>query len=438
LFHARHRDGAPIEQKTRGDAMSILGSGISSGAASPSSRRDACPLFLRKLTENGRSAIRLAPEDGSPVLHDEAWLRDLLFDHPELLPIRDIEPVLDPLKSACIELPMPAGNADNLFLNPAGGIALVECKLWRNPESRRKVVAQMLDYARCLTNWRYEDLEAAVARASCSQSRRPPPAKLTDIFQSDDFDETAFVDGVNRNLKLGRMAMILAGDGIREDAEALVGLVQGTAGARFTWALLEMPIFRLPDELGFIVQPRLIARTVLIERGVVKFSDNRLSIEPPSPSEQQRSKSITEEEYFEALGDKVGQEIIAKLRDFVEEAIRCGVYPVFKGALNLRWTGPDGIDRRLGYIQKDGQVWFDLIDRTGADRNERDAADRYLSSVAAAFDGAVKNFPAGKSRSVYVDDHAPRIINLPQAADGWLSAIRAYTDRLRAITSDKA
>jgi len=31
--------------------------------------------------------------------------------------------------------------------------------------------------------------------------------------------------------------------------------------------------------------------------------------------------------------------------------------------MNLRWMGPDGIDRNLGYVQKDGQVWFNPIDR---------------------------------------------------------------------------
>jgi hypothetical protein len=96
-----------------------------------------------------------------------------MFDHPELLPIGEIEPVLDPLVSACIELPTPAGNADNVLLNEDGGIALVECKLWRNPEARRKVIAQMLDYARWLTKWRYDDLELAVAKASLPRGGKP-------------------------------------------------------------------------------------------------------------------------------------------------------------------------------------------------------------------------------------------------------------------------
>ena len=28
---------------------------------------------------------------------------------------------------------------------------LIECKLWRNPEARREVVGQILDYAKVLT-----------------------------------------------------------------------------------------------------------------------------------------------------------------------------------------------------------------------------------------------------------------------------------------------
>jgi hypothetical protein len=148
-------------------ASSIFESRAAGRYLSP--RRDVAPLFLKSLSSPGGSAIQLASDDGAPALHDEAWLRDLVFDHPELLPIEEIEPMLDPLVSACVELPMSAGNADNLFLNLNGGIALVECKLWRNPEARRKVVAQVIDYARCLTTWRYTDLELAVSHA-CGDS----------------------------------------------------------------------------------------------------------------------------------------------------------------------------------------------------------------------------------------------------------------------------
>jgi hypothetical protein len=376
----------------------------------------------------------LAAENGAPALHDEAWLRDLLFEHPELLPIGEIEPVLDPLVSACIELPLPAGNADNLFLNPNGGIALVECKLWRNPEARRKVVAQVIDYARCLSTWRYSDLELAIARASVPRGAKPP-ARMADLFRPTDFDEASFVDNVNRNLKRGRIVLILAGDGIREDAEALVDLVQDTVGTRFTWALVEMPVFQLPDQLGFIVQPRLVARTVMIERGVVSISDDRIRVVAPSDKEMAIPKSITEEEFFESVA-KLDARIPDALRAFIGAVANVGVRPVFKGAMNLRWMGPDGVDRSLGYVQKDGQVWFDPVDRKGADSQEREAADMYLSAIARGIGGTVKNFPNSEHRSVYMDNHAPRISRLLAAQSDWINAIQAFADRIRTLKSN--
>ena len=89
---------------------------------------------------------------------NEAWLRDTLFANPDLLPIGDIEPVYGPLLPLCIELRTPAGPIDIAFINPAGRLTLVECKLWRNSEARRKVVAQILDYARTVKSWSYADL----------------------------------------------------------------------------------------------------------------------------------------------------------------------------------------------------------------------------------------------------------------------------------------
>jgi hypothetical protein len=414
-------------------ATSVLESRTASRYLSP--KRDVAPLFLKSLSANGNSAIRLASDDGAPALHDEAWLRDLVFDHPELLPIGEIEPVLDPLVSACIELPMPAGNADNLFLNPNGGIALAECKLWRNPEARRKVVAQVIDYARCLTTWRYDDLELAVAKASLPRGGKPP-ARMADLFrETADFDEVGFIDNINRNLKRGRIVLILAGDGIREDAEALVDLVQGTAGARFTWALVEMPVFQLPDQLGFVVQPRVIARTVMIERGVVSISDDRITVAAPSEKELSIPKSITEDDFFEALA-KLNPRTPNALRTFIGEIAKVGVRPVFKGAMSLRWMGPDGVDRSLGYVQKDGQVWFDPIDRNGADQHERQAADEYLAAVSKGIGGIVKNFPNSERRSIYVDNHAPRIFRLLENQANWVDAIQTFTDRMRSIKSD--
>ena len=48
----------------------------------------------------------------------------------------------------CTELSTPAGAIDNFMVTPSGLPVLVECKLWRNPEGRREVIGQILDYAK--------------------------------------------------------------------------------------------------------------------------------------------------------------------------------------------------------------------------------------------------------------------------------------------------
>jgi hypothetical protein len=45
------------------------------------------------------------------------------------------------------------------MITPNGDIAIIETKLWRNPDARRKVIAQILDYANELSKWTYEDMQ---------------------------------------------------------------------------------------------------------------------------------------------------------------------------------------------------------------------------------------------------------------------------------------
>src|SRR5215207_920580 len=96
----------------------------------------------------------------------EAWLRDLLFSTPESIPVGDLDPSFGPLVPLCRELRTEAGPVDVAFINGDGLLTLVECKLWRNPEARRKVVAQVLDYARAVTRWSYADLQRQVSIAT--------------------------------------------------------------------------------------------------------------------------------------------------------------------------------------------------------------------------------------------------------------------------------
>jgi hypothetical protein len=96
---------------------------------------------------------------------NEAWLRDTLFDHPEIIPTEDIDSTFGPLVPLCKELRTDAGPIDAVFINEHGRLTLVECKLWKNPQARREVVAQTLDYVSALSSWTYADLQRQVAAA---------------------------------------------------------------------------------------------------------------------------------------------------------------------------------------------------------------------------------------------------------------------------------
>ena len=86
---------------------------------------------------------------------------------PQLLPVAEVEPAFGSLISVCVELQTPAGSIDNLYVTETGNLAIVECKLWRNPEARRRVVTQIIDYAHGIATWSYEKLDTAI----CSGAR---------------------------------------------------------------------------------------------------------------------------------------------------------------------------------------------------------------------------------------------------------------------------
>ncbi len=48
---------------------------------------------------------------------NEAWLRDHLFAHPEVLPVGDVDPSFGPLLLLCRELRTEAGPLDLAFVN---------------------------------------------------------------------------------------------------------------------------------------------------------------------------------------------------------------------------------------------------------------------------------------------------------------------------------
>ena len=158
-------------------------------------RQHSVPLLLR--SSSG------AAEPLKPVADavSEAYIQALVHEHPACLPIAEIDAMFSGPVPICTELNTPAGPIDNFMVTPSGLPVLVECKLWRNPEARREVVSQILDYAKELSRWSSSDVQREV-----SHRLKRDGNPLLDMVRAVDpeVDERQFNDALTANLRRGR------------------------------------------------------------------------------------------------------------------------------------------------------------------------------------------------------------------------------------------
>jgi hypothetical protein len=386
------------------------------------------PVFLPSLSSTAPPILLEPSRDatGKPHHHDEAFVRDLIHRSPKILPISEIEPIFDRARAICIELPNPAGFADNLLVTPEGGIVLVECKLQRNLQARREVIAQIMDYAAQLQSWTFEDLDAAVRRADLPDGGKPNG--LVESFDHlEDFDPIVFMDAITRNLRRGRMLLLVVGDGIREGLESLAGIVQRHPGFHAALGLIELKLFPLPQG-GFIVQPRTLLRTLNIERGVVTFSDDRLAIAPPpiipgnaaASTSGKRPASLTEEEFYTILASKI-PEAPSVVKSFVQRLENLGLTPDFQRSLIMRWTSADGRQHNVINILKQGRVTLEAFSWKLETEAEHALASAFRQGIADALGGEVRG--NSNAENVWIGDRVINVDDLRQHEDTFVDAI---------------
>lgn len=183
----------------------------------------------------------------------ESWFRDAIFAEPELVigPCRmagrvDMDETWLPWR---IEVNFGSGPIDVLLVSSHGRIGIVETKLSYNPQKRREVVAQVLDYALSLQETDRDDLPELPDH---------PAAPL-----EEDLIEC---------LSAGRFLLVIAGDAL--DPRAL-RLSQSMLARHLTseWdlAMVDLNVFRTPhNEDALIVVPELLGTVQSDLRQVVR------------------------------------------------------------------------------------------------------------------------------------------------------------------------
>ena len=240
------------------------------------------------------------------VSYNEALLDEVLFSHPSVLPIREIDAAYCDPVPICKQLSTKVGPLDVLYVTREGRIVIAEAKLWRNPEARRKVIGQILDYASEMSCWTYNDLNREVLKR-----RTDSHTSLFSIVsaQFPDIDEAEFVDATTRSLREGRLLLLICGDGIREELSNIAEFLDRNTNLDLTFGLVELAIFATLEGKKLFV-PRVLAKTVTLERRFYTSSDGRLeSIDQTTLMDSQVPETEKHTSPYKAFWGELSNEI---------------------------------------------------------------------------------------------------------------------------------
>ncbi|MCI0623890.1 MAG: hypothetical protein L0387_19915 [Acidobacteria bacterium] len=235
-------------------------------------------------------------------LPDEKALQKLIREHPETLPLDDLGDDIPPLLIVGRETALATGYADVVGLDPDGLVTVIECKLDRNPEVKRGVVAQVLGYAASLWGLTYEQFETLVARKYFDSPTCHRPdlrgMALDDAvarFRDEqalggEWDKSAFREQLADNLKRGRFRLVIVVDKVNDELRRAVEFLNACTGPAFDILCAELRYYAT-DRAKLLV-PALIGK--------------------PISSKTQSGVSVgqtwTEERFFVTLREKHGQE----------------------------------------------------------------------------------------------------------------------------------
>lgn len=163
----------------------------------------------------------ISPTDSGYASEDQ--LQAMILEFPELLPGVSADSFV------CREFNTDSGQIDNVIINSKdGSITLVECKLAKNPEVRRKIIGQIIDYAASISKLSFEEFH--------QRWRDRGGADLTSVETT----KGPLSLGVTTNLEGARFTLLLAVDEINEPLKDMVILVNKKTDATFRVALIEL------------------------------------------------------------------------------------------------------------------------------------------------------------------------------------------------------
>lgn len=223
-------------------------------------------------TDNSSQTFGAVGENG----YREPWLQRLLYQHPEALPVAEIDASFCGLIPLCLEMYLPGGRVDAVYVTPSGKLILLEAKLCSNPEARREVIGQILDYAAVLAGWDYSELDVAVRQARKNMATDGGDTVLG-IFEvvareTAGLEPHGFKEAVTKSLRKGDFLLLVVGNRIRDEVSAITQYLNKNDALHFTFGLIECAIYTAPDG-GRFIHPQVRARSEKLIRTIVQRRD---------------------------------------------------------------------------------------------------------------------------------------------------------------------
>lgn len=333
-------------------------------------QRTVCPAIIVP-GEPARELKRL------PRVHtkfDETYLQELLANHPELLPVHAIRDDIGSLLCIGREIAVSSGSIDNLYLSTAGYPIIVETKLWRNPQARREVLSQTLDYVKDVVRKDFEWFEKQWALSHPPQGKEPSGLiNELSTLSDDEIDETFIVDRVNRALAQGDVIALIVGDGIETRLQELVAhLCRDSSHLRYSLALIELGCYEIGGDHSneILVVPRIVQDIEPVQRAYVRVEvaeslQNQVKVTPVVSSDTDEIKhsrvSLNEEDFLLAVRQSGGRECADLMQQFYSDLVtEFSLEPEFKAsAVMLKVPHPDGdgLGASILALEKQGRVY---------------------------------------------------------------------------------
>lgn len=154
----------------------------------------------------------------------EDALQTFFENYPQIIPGKQIDPGSeDPPRFVLLQREMPVGSwaLDHLFVDQRGILTLVETKLFQNPESRREVIGQIVEYAANSA----ESWSGGIARQRATEFWSTRERDLDSVLQDEfgaELDVEDFWKTIEGNLKDGRIRLIIASDELRPEVRRMI------------------------------------------------------------------------------------------------------------------------------------------------------------------------------------------------------------------------